>query len=415
MTDATMSRILRTALVLTASSATCASAQEPGLDPRWTAWIGCWQPVIAGQAPVPGALVCVVPAAGTGGVDLFSLVDGHVATTHRVGIGPEPEVLDVQGCRGWQRGEWSATGRRLYRSTDLMCAGVHRLGNELMAMVPGGEWLDIQSSGSDGHSAVRVLRYRPAPAGTAVPDTIKSLLPDHAMAIETARAAAAAALTVADIVEASRRLDTAVVAAWLAERGRPFALDAATLITLADSGVPGPVTDMMVALSFPQRFRLSAAQQDSTALGVRPAFLEPPPGGMTPTRDGSGYGGLDGYGYYGYGWGYYPYGYAGYGGYGPNRYYGGWYWNQPPVIIVAGGAASPQPHGRVVAGKGYQQGAGSSSSRSGGTRPPLETGSGSSSSSGSSGGSAVNSSGGSGSSTGTSTPASSGRTAHPRP
>src|SRR5207244_1725794 len=75
------------------------------------------------------------------------------------------------------------------------------------------------------------------------------------------RAAAAVSLATDDVGEAARRVDTSVLEAWLVERGESFTLDAKRLVTLADAGVPTPVIDLMVALSYPKVFAINAASR----------------------------------------------------------------------------------------------------------------------------------------------------------
>jgi hypothetical protein len=222
----------------------------------------------------------------------------------------------------------------------------------------------------------------------------------------------------------------------------------------------------MVALSYPRTFTVGTAgiQQQASgpadeSRGISGAYSSAPYGGWDPYANYSPYG-LDPYfrsgmafgnpyacgpfGYSGmyncdaynpYGYGAYGYGRGGYGGYGYNPYgynaygynggYNGWMYGGGIIVIEGNGAAS-QPHGRVVAGRGYTQGSGSASTagRDAQPRPRIEpsgtTGSGSSpqprSSGGSSGGSQP-SSGGSSSSSGSSSGSSTGggRTAHPKP
>jgi hypothetical protein len=197
------------------------------------------------------------------------------------------------------------------------------------------------------------------------------------------------------------------VEAFLAERGEEMGLKAADLIQLADAGVPDNVIDVAVATSYPRSFQLASGMgggagnpsaldegslRRSWGMSVGYAF--------NPWA-GFGYGAFD-YGYYPYGYGYNRYGY-GYGyGYGPG-YYGPGYGGYRPVVVVVD--RETRPHGRVIAGRGYSQGRGSSSGPSSKGYVPRSTG-------GASGSPAASGSGArsSGSSSGSST----GRTAKPR-
>jgi hypothetical protein len=242
-----------------------------------------------------------------------------------------------------------------------------------------------------------------------VPAEIASALRERSAGVEAARLRAGASIGATAVIEASRSADSTVVAAWLLEREQRFALDSKTLVQLADAGVPGAVTDALVAVSNPAVFRVARASAPSDSLPLATVSSRRRTSAMVVPYDPWMWGtyGLDSYRYgypYGYGYGY-GYGYSGYG-YGYNNgYYGGY---APPIIIVTGREPGAAAAGQMVRGRGYTQPAGSPStgapaherpSRSEPTYTP--TSSGSSSSSPSSGGS---SSGGS----------SEGRTAKPR-
>jgi hypothetical protein len=215
------------------------------------------------------------------------------------------------------------------------------------------------------------------------------------------------------------------VQAWIVERGAKFDLGAPQLMALADAGVPGSVTDVMIGASYPERFALqrgsatrgggSGAQvfsrADSAALVA--GYLRDRCSTMLPSismapsvydncRWVYGYRGYSRYMYndYLYGYGYSPYGYGSfYGAYGP-AYYGNVYYSGPVVIVRGSG----DTHGRVVNGRGYERGETES------TR-----GTGASATSSGSSGSSSSGSGSSSSGSSSSGAASSGRTAHPRP
>jgi hypothetical protein len=199
-----------------------------------------------------------------------------------------------------------------------------------------------------------------------------------------------------------------VLQAALIEVGAKLPLSAKRLVELDEAEVPGPVIDVMVALSFPEKF-----------------VIEPP--------GGSNY---SGYGGYGGGFGgtldpwlvaselawlslYSPFGYQYYGYYDP-RYgpgWGNWVGVVPPVD---GGSAVDDPNGRVINGLGYTRvrprdpeprvgggvvdRSGSSGGRDGGSNGSGGSGGGSGVTSG-----GYTSGGGGGASSG------SGRTAVPRP
>lgn len=423
-----------------------AFAQGGLSDARWQAWIGCWQP-----ADLPSAgggaralLVCVVPVAGSTAVDIVTVADTLVVAREPVDAAPERRTIARDGCQGWASAEWSGDARRVYLRSAYTCGGgIERRSSGLMAMSPRGEWLDVQAVTSGNRTGVRTVRYKAVEALSTLPSTIAVALaaspPDAGMA----RTAASAPLSTDDVAEAARRLDAPVVEAWLAERGQGWpGLNARQLTQLAAAGVPGSVTDVMVALSYPRTFAVNAVSRQaeirpsqdvrgaSVTYGYSPYgssdyyspygwdFYGPfglrnfSPYGYDPYR----YGGYGYYGRYGYSsYGYSPYGYNpyGYNPYGYYQGYDGYYYGGGLVVIDVSGSAPP--HGRVVRGRGYTQdpnGPGSGSvavprqgpegSRSGGGGAPASGGGATPSSGGSSGPSSGSGSGGA-------------RTAHPRP
>jgi hypothetical protein len=172
-----------------------------------------------------------------------------------------------------------------------------------------------------------------------------------------ARALPPARLSIENVVDAARRLDAAVLEAWLAERAEPFTIDGKGLIALADAGVPTRVIDLMVALSYPKYFAINAALRqgerrvappDSSGYGSAPAtgYASSDPLCYTSYL-------MDPYAsYYCHEFGYRPYSPYGFDGYGYGYYPGGY----PITIVFSGSGGSSRPHGRVVNGNGYAQG-----------------------------------------------------------
>lgn len=377
-------------------------------DPRWDAWLGCWEPV---SGPVRAAgdttgvpLVCVVPAPGSVGVDIAMVTGGKVVTRERVEATGEQRSVTREGCAGWESAKFSDGAQRVYLTAEYTCPGdLKRNTNELMAITPNGEWLDVRGAAVRSlPQGVRVVRYRAASGSAAVPSDLAWALQGSAMAMGTARDAAGAPPEPGDVVEASYAMQPAVVEAWLVEEGEPFALDGQRLVQLKDAGVSARVIDVMVALSYPRVFAIDLASHR--------AERRPPPDlgdyGRNPPVYGMGYGSPWGcYSPYSwdcnspFGWGYYsPYAYSPFGYYSPYGYWSGYgFYPAGGVVVVSGGGGQAARHGRMVIGRGYTQGtavpAGSrgssrgaspSSRSTGGQRPSSRSGgSGSSPSSGS--------------------------------
>lgn len=398
--------LLGASALLLAGAAT-ADAQAAGPDPRWRAWLGCWSPVNAeGAVPAGAPLTCVVPASGTGGVELVVVSEGRVAARERLDVTGERRPRQADGCDGWEQAQWSADGRRLHLRDSATCSGgVTRASSGILAFAPDGDWLEVRSASVGTGAGVRVTRHRHVSPSAAVPAEVASALA-ASRRDEEVRLALGGPISTDEVADAVRLSDAPVVEAWLAARGQGFTLDARRLTQLADRGVPPRVIDVMVALSYPKVFALNPATGDQERRAVASAPQEPGAGrGIGPTAwiypSPFGFGAL--------GWDAYRYGAYGYNGYYGNGFYGGgWFPGGRPVVIVVRGSEGEgtTERARAVNGRGYTRGRSSGTSSPGAT-PRASAGSGSSASSGGSSGSS--SSGGSTSKSG------SGRTAKPRP
>lgn len=426
---------------LLVAAAASARAQASGPDPRWQAWLGCWRPVgDAAPADARAPLVCVLPVAGTPNVEIAAVLDTEIVSRDTVAATGERRAISRDGCEGWERATWSSEGQRVYLQSELTCpGGLKRTTSGLMTMTPDGHWLDARGVALRGQMAVRVAQYADAGLPGTLPAAIVAALGRRALAVGLAREAASAPVTLADVVEASRQVEPALIEAWLAGDGQGFQLDAKKLVALSDSGVSDRVIDVMVALSYPKVFAVNPNSGLDEYAPVSAARRAPLYGdSLYGTRYAQPWcyspWGWDYYGPWGgppYGCGYYspfgysPYGYAPYG-YGYNPWYGGYGWNYgggTVVIVSGGGGGQPAPHGRIVKGRGYTrngQGTGSGSQarprdrNEPSQRREASSGSSAGSRSSASSGSSASSSSGS-SSKPSSSSSSSGRTAKPRP
>jgi hypothetical protein len=421
-----MNSIIRRTLVasavaacITLVSAPTAAAQS---GPKWQAWIGCWTPSIPGQTVVDlklAPVICITPTSNPNAIELATLGETKVLGRDTIDASGTEQTITTKNCAGSQTARWSADERRVYLRSASTCDGLKSTTSAILSMSPEGEWLEVRGVSAGGGENVRVARYR----AVQIPDSTLNAISggDRVMASAAARVAAGAPVGTAAITEAVKNADLKVVEAWILERDQAFNLDAKALVELADAGIPGSVTDAMIAITHPEAFQFARASEA---------------GGAIQTRDDvSGrrvYGGVmsnnycDTYGRY-----YDPYGCSysafGYGRYGYNRYgngygygYGlnGGYYSPAVIIVQSPGSASAVPSGQVVKGRGYTQTSGpangTASTRDRSSTSTSSSSRGTSSSSGSS--SSGSSSSGSSSSTNTSTSSSSGeRTAKGRP
>ena len=420
-----------------------AAAQE--VDSRWAPWVGCWRAVGEAEAP----LLCVVPLAGESAIEMLTMVDGQVVSRESILADGQERPVSREECEGSERAEFSDDSRRIYVRSELDCrAGGPRRSTGVMSMVSPFEWLDVRTMEVDGQSVPWVIRYRQASRADFQAAGQADLIEAQGSDGISARLAASIPIALDDVIEASGKVSAETLQIWVAERANPFALDANKLIEMADAGVASSVIDVVIAVSYPEKFVVNGGAPSG------PRFAEATGGGggrrsalgcsmsLNPFEDpfydsygrysygspgdsygGYGCGGYGGYGgvYSGYGgyggFGTYRYGYGSYGpygGYGYGRNYGGY---GGAVVIVDrrggsdGSAGGSTSRGRVVRGGGYASAGGGAST--GRTAEPRSSGA-------SGGGASARSSGGSsGGSVAApaprSSPRSAGRRAQPRP
>ena len=248
-----------------------AAASPLATDPRWLPWIGCWTPTSATSDVAPSLArthrVCVMPVNGADGVDVVGVAEGAVVSRMRVNSTGERRPVSREGCEGWETARWSAAGGRLFLRSEMTCAGgIERVSSGIIAIASPGEWVDVEVVSVRGQRATRIVRYRSAPDSTSLDREISAALGDRELARRTARLGAAALPTIADVVEASREVDPAVVEAWLLQRMPRFDVDARQLRRLADARVPGSVIDLIVVLSSPEVFHERLATRSYTVV-----------------------------------------------------------------------------------------------------------------------------------------------------
>jgi hypothetical protein len=371
--------------LLAAAPAFAQDAQAPGpdFDSRWTPYLGCWR-VAAEQlgresVPVaPGLMVCVRPS-GRSGVAISTTVDGKSVLEQTIVADGSTQPMAQGDCQGTQTSEWSQDGERLFTRVELQCAGRPKRTVSGITQMTKGYWVDAQATVVDGSSDVRLRRYR------RTSDSVSGTT-----------GATGAPMSVEDVIEASRKVLSAVVEAALVEAGGRFQLDRQTLKQLADAGVSPNVIDLMVAQAYPDRFQVERPSTYPSAPSASGTSYGTGSGGssMTVFMGSSMYSYpyydplFNSYYYYSpfaypyyWGAGYIPYRYGypyGYRNYYYNNYYGypgSIYYGSAGSRGPSGGTAqpgSPDSHGGdgvVVNGRGYTRvrPAGSSGSDSGGS------------------------------------------------
>ena len=239
------------------------------LEPRWLPWLGCWELFAdaVGYRETEGTgrrVVCVNPRPDGRGVTMTAHLDGAVAGQDTVLADGRDHPTQESGCEGWQRSLWSADGHRLYNEAASACeGGANRTLAGINMLVESDRWLELQSMSLDGgeHREMVIRHYRRL-ADSALSDFgFVPMALELTITAATARAAASGPLDIGDVLEIDERLPLEVTEAAILESNSQFSLDSKELIKLADSGLEERVIDLMVAVSFPDRFLVDSGSR----------------------------------------------------------------------------------------------------------------------------------------------------------
>ena len=310
-------------------------ADGPPVDTRWLPWLGCWElqseSYETEEQPPADVLVCLSAKASAEGVEVTTLADTESVMTETLVADGVRRPVEEHGCSGWRSAQWSQDGRRLFLSSGLVCdKQVERSLSGAAFVDTSGAWVDVQAVSSGPRRELLVRRYRRVSeeeteaAGFADPASSR---PEA----RWARASLRAPLRVGDVVDAASRVRPEVLEAMLVEAGTGFELRGATLLEVAEAGLPTRIIDLMVALSFPDSFKIDrlGEPERTPASGVGPGggggqYASWYPFYMTPLLYGS------------YGYDLYDYGYC-----------------CDYRVLPPDSDALPATHGRVVQGQGY--------------------------------------------------------------
>lgn len=322
-------------------------------DGRWLPFEGCWVAEGAASLATPDHMLCIrrTDAAAVFG----TWVNGSLESEQTLVVDGTARAFAEGGCEGTEIAQWSADGRRVFVRQELMCGTAPRSATTVLSFVSGAAFADVRALRVGTESSVRSIRYRavePAlyPEGFAMAE-------GQELARETARLHAAAALEPGDVIEASRLVDADAVNGLLAARRAGFRLNAKTLAQLSAAGVAPSTLDVMVALTYPERFAVAEQPQEEPAARWEPQrtartdlFYDP----YDPWDRYRGYGLYDRFSQcrsFGY--------LSSYGCYASNPYlynYGvGGIWVMP-VDQVNGGGMLPANRTGTVSSDGYRRG-----------------------------------------------------------
>ncbi len=191
-----------------------AGAQAPEGDARWRPFLGCWTPAEArGVAGDSLPMTCVVPE-GRDGVRVLAVVNGAVRDEETIVADGTRRRIVEDDCTGWSQADWSADGRRLHLAGELACgSAAPRRASGLWAFSGAETWLDLRVVRAGSGGGLRTTRRVPATGAVALTDGRTIAAPTRGTA--DARLALGGAIDAADVIDALRRVDPAVLEAWL--------------------------------------------------------------------------------------------------------------------------------------------------------------------------------------------------------
>jgi len=227
-----------------------AQSTKSSLDSRWVPWIGCWQAdTAAGYAdPTQSVFTCVTPLAGTSGVQQLTVSRGKVVARRRLVANGASSAFDENGCHGTRTVEWSSAGRRVYMRSSYSCdVGLTGTSSAILALTPRGDWLEVETVHAGTGLIEHVDQWRDAGVPSSLPSEVFNALESRRTVSASARVAAAAPLTVAEVLDALRRVDSSTVASLIVASGQRFSLDGNEVAALFRANVPRIVLQAMVA------------------------------------------------------------------------------------------------------------------------------------------------------------------------
>jgi hypothetical protein len=249
-------------LILSLAGSVSASEQSVAwnskdLDARWLPWIGSWHLVTdkinQGESSLKeNYLLTISPGSDRNSVTMKGHRDDKVLVEEKLISDGLSHPLDDKKCSGSYTYSWSENGKRLLLKSESNCPGDPPRRISGMSIIDvNRDWLDIQLLQSGSEKAVSIRKYRNVDRDESI---ISSRFdPDK---VSASRIAASEKFSISEIKELSSKVEPEVLEAALLETKTPFPINSKELIGLSDSGVDSRVVDLMVALSFPDKFSI---------------------------------------------------------------------------------------------------------------------------------------------------------------
>jgi hypothetical protein len=229
------------------------TSTHENLDTRWQPWIGSWR-LISGdintsESPMTEQyMLTITPEENGKSIIMKGYRDKEVLSEEKIIVDNMQHPLMSDNCTGWYMYSWSKTGKRLLLKSESGCSGdLKQLISGMSIIDDTGDWLDIQLLQNGTERAVAIRRYRDVDQASVTIGRANGVL---------TRISAGENFSIDEIIELSAKVEPEVLEAALLELRKPFPIDSQQLLRLADSKVPSQIVDLMVALSFPEKFKV---------------------------------------------------------------------------------------------------------------------------------------------------------------
>lgn len=225
------------------------------LDSRWLPWIGSWYLISNAVNKADGSVTSknileIKPGDNRNSVVMKGSQDEKVLYDEKnVIVDSARHPIKDDECEGWYEYSWSNSGKRLLFDSEVICSDNRlRTISGISAFTDPSEWVDIQLLMSGEDRMITIREYRQAIDGQNFPVAGRE---SH-----FARVAAGTNFSIEEIIELTGRVQPEVLEAALVEMRKPFEINSETIMHLSDAGVSPQVVDLMVAISYPDKFTI---------------------------------------------------------------------------------------------------------------------------------------------------------------
>ncbi len=325
------------------------------LDTRLRPWTGSWHLITNKVNSSKGNiddefLLTITPGKTENSLMMKGYKGEEPVVEEEIIVDGKVHSLADKECEGWYRYTWSDNGTRMLFNSESTCPGdPPRIISGMSLFDEKGNWLDIQLLKNGQEKTTNTRKYR------NVSSEKVNLGQVNANRANYLKNVSGKDFTIEEIEELSNKIDSEIIEAALLETGNSFPLNSKRLAKIADTKISPRVLNLMVALSFPDKFNIHG---NAVSLMHDPEYNQGFQYFETPYQYCS-----HNYMYFPWHWASSscsPYGYTYLGWYVDyDRYYS--LWSHPPEYYynTGGGGSSSGSYntsdGRLIGGQGYKR------------------------------------------------------------